>query len=48
MEEAANMVAELGLPDDMARATARWERLLGELPITTDRVEDVLGALGKG
>lgn len=48
MEEAANMVAELGLNDDMARATAKWERLLGELPITTDRVEDVLDALGKG
>ena len=47
MVEAANMVAELGLPDDMARATAKWERLLGELPIETDQIDDVLDALEK-
>lgn len=48
MEEAANMVAELGLSGDMSRATAKWQRLMGELPVATDRVEDVLDALGKG
>lgn len=47
MAEAANMVAELGLPDDMARATAKWEQLLGDLPVTTDKIEEVLAALGK-
>lgn len=47
MVEAANMVAELGLPDDMARATAKWERLLGDLPVESDSVDEVLAALGK-
>ncbi|WP_421952011.1 DUF1932 domain-containing protein [Pelagibacterium sp.] len=47
MVEAANMVAELGLPDDMACATAKWEQLLGDLPIETDSVDEVLAALGK-
>ncbi len=47
MVEAANMVAELGLPDDMARATAKWEQLLGDLPVKTDSVDEVLAALGK-
>lgn len=47
MVEAANMVAELGLPDDMARATAKWEQLLGDLPIKSDSVDEVLAALGK-
>lgn len=33
MEEAAVMVAGLGLPDNMTAATARWQKLVGDLDL---------------
>jgi len=47
MLEAANMVAELGIPNDMAQSTAKWEQLMGDLPVQTNNVDDVLKAMGK-
>jgi len=47
MLEAANMVAELGIPNDMALSTAKWEQLMGDLPIQTNNIDDVLKAMGK-
>lgn len=47
MRESANMVAELGLPNDMTTATARWEQLLGDLSLRTNDATQVLAALGK-
>lgn len=47
MVEAAHMVAELGLPNDMARSTAKWEQLMGNLPVQANNVDDVLKAMGK-
>lgn len=46
MEESAAMVAELGLYGDMAAASARWQRRLGELSINTSDIGAVLEALG--
>ena len=47
MREAASMIAELGLPNHMADSTARWQQMLGDLPLETDEIDDVLKALGK-
>jgi len=47
MREAASMVAELGLPNHMADSTAKWQQMLGDLPLETDEIDDVLKALGK-
>jgi hypothetical protein len=34
MEEAARTVADLGLPDDMARATVQWQRRIAGAGVT--------------
>src|SRR5690554_1736692 len=47
MVEAASMVEELGLPNHMAQSTARWQQLLGDLPVETDNIDDVLKSMGK-
>ena len=46
MRESAAMVAELGLPNAMAAATAQWQQRLGGLPVKTDDIGVVLKALG--
>ncbi|WP_196259637.1 NAD(P)-dependent oxidoreductase [Pelagibacterium limicola] len=48
MRESASMVDELGLPNHMTLATVAWQQLLGDLPIQTGDVHEVLEAMGKG
>lgn len=47
MREAASMVAELGLPNDMAASTALWQQCLGDLLLPAREISDVLEALLK-
>lgn len=47
MREAASMVAELGLPNDMAASTALWQQRLGDLLLPAREISDVLEALLK-
>jgi len=53
MNEVALTVAELGLPPDMAVATAKWQQRIGELGVPIgedeygDRADILLAALGK-
>jgi len=41
------MVNELGLPNHMADSTAQWQQMLGDLPLETDDIGEVLKAFGK-
>jgi hypothetical protein len=47
IEEVAKTLADLGLPDDMARATAGWQRRMSEtcLPLPGDPEADGVKAL---
>lgn len=47
MAEAARMLEELGLPNDMAAATTVWQKRLGDLGIKTEEIGDVLAKIRK-